>query len=135
MLNNVTIQGRITHDLEVRYTQSQKPVLSFSIACERDIKSQDGTRPTDFYDLVAWDHTADFISSYFAKGDMIIVSGRLQTRDWTDKNGTKRRSVEIIVGNAYFASSKKDRTEANVTPPAEPQFEELDEDDGEELPF
>lgn len=133
MLNNVTIQGRITKDLEMRYTQSQKPVLSFSIACERDFSGQDGDRPVDFFDVTAWNGTAEFISKWFGKGDMINLTGRLQTRDWEDRNGTKRRTVEIIIANAYFGGSKKERTEANVAPSAEPQFEELPDDD--DLPF
>ena len=131
MLNHVDLQGRIAQELNVRYTQSQKPVLSFSVACERDFSGQDGKRPVDFYDVTAWNNTAEFISKYFAKGDMIIISGRLQTRDWKDKEGNKRRTTEIVADNAYFGGSKKERkTEA-----PEQQFEELPDDADGDLPF
>lgn len=131
MLNRIVIQGRIAQELTVRYTQSQKPVLSFTIACERDFSREDGKRPVDFIDVTAWNGTAEFINKYFQKGSMIAVDGRLQIRDWTDKEGNKRRSAEINVENAYFGESK--RTSAQEAPQA-PQLEELPDDDGD-LPF
>lgn len=117
MLNHIVIYGRLTRDPELRYTQSQTPVASFSIACDRDYKPDGGERETDFVDVVAWRHTGEFVSKYFAKGDPIIVSGRLQVRDWTDKEGNKRRSAEIVAENVYFAGSKRSDSGASMTPP------------------
>lgn len=128
MLNRIIIAGRLTRDPEMRYTQSQKPVTSFTLAVDRDYAPEGRERETDFIDCVAW-KSAEFVSKYFQKGSMAIVEGRLQLRDWTDKNGVKRRSAEINVENVYFGGSKKEGTQANV----EPQFEELP-DEGE-LPF
>ena len=107
MLNHIDLYGRLTRDPELRYTQSQTAVCSFSIACERDYKPDGGERETDYVDICAWRHTAEFVSKYFAKGDPIIVSGRLQLRDWTDRDGNKRRSAEIVADNVYFAGSKR----------------------------
>lgn len=112
MLNTVTINGRITHDLELRHTSNGTEVLSFTVACERDFKDQSGNKPTDFIDVVAYRRTALFVSQYFSKGRMIIVNGKLQTRTWTDKDGNKRKAVEIIAENVYFADSKNN-TETN----------------------
>lgn len=106
MLNNITIMGRIVHTPELRYTQANVPVCSFSVACERDFK-ENGEKVTDFIDCVAWRHTAEFIQKHFSKGGMIIVNGRLQLRDWTDKNGNKRRNAEINVEAAYFGEPKR----------------------------
>lgn len=106
MLNTITISGRICNDLELRTTPTGTEVLSFTIACERDFKDQSGNKPVDFIDVVAFKHTATFVSQYFGKGRMIIVNGRLQTRTWTDKDGNKRKAVEIIADNVYFADSK-----------------------------
>ena len=106
MLNKIIVMGRLTHDPELRKTQSDTSVCSFSIACDRNFKSKDGERETDFIDCVAWRATAEFVSSYFAKGRMAVVEGRLQIRDWTDKVGGKRRSAEIIADNVYFGDSK-----------------------------
>lgn len=108
MLNTITISGRICNELEVRTTPNGTEVLSFTIACERDFKDQSGNKPVDFIDVVAFKNTAVFVSQYFAKGRMAIVNGRLQARTWEDKDGNKRKAVEIIAGNVYFADSKTD---------------------------
>lgn len=105
MLNHVTEMGRIGTDIELRRTGNGVPVASFTIAVDRDFKSG-GEKETDWFDVVAWRNTAEFIQKYFAKGRMIVVSGRLQTRSWTDKDGNKRKSVEIVADNAYFGDSK-----------------------------
>lgn len=106
MLNKIVIMGRLTRDPELRRTQSGTAVTSFSIACDRDFKSQSGEKETDFIDVVAWRNTAEFVSKYFAKGRMAVVEGRLQLRDWTDKEGNKRRSAEILASSVYFGDSK-----------------------------
>lgn len=108
MLNKIVIMGRLTRDPELRRTQSGTAVTSFSIACDRDFKSQSGEKETDFIDVVAWRNTAEFVSKYFAKGRMAVVEGRLQIRDWTDREGGKRRSAEVIADNVYFGDSKRD---------------------------
>ena len=116
MLNHITVMGRLTRDPELRRTQSGTPVASFSIACDRDYKDKaTGERPTDFLDIVAWRATGEFVSKYFSQGRMAVVSGRLQMRDWTDKEGNKRRSAEIIAENIYFGDSK---TKEDQEPPA-----------------
>ncbi len=108
MLNKIVIMGRLTRDPELRRTQSGTAVTSFSIACDRDFKSQSGEKETDFIDVVAWRGTAEFVSKYFAKGRMAVVEGRLQIRDWTDRDGGKRRSAEVVADNVYFGDSKRD---------------------------
>ena len=109
MLNHIVLMGRLTRDPELRYTQSQLPVATFSLACERDFGGRDGSeKQTDFIDIVAWRQTAEFVSKYFTKGAMAVVSGRLQLRDWTDKEGNKRRSAEVVADNVYFGDSKRD---------------------------
>ena len=108
MLNHIVLMGRLTRDPELRYTQSQIPVASFSLAVERDFGNRDGgERQTDFIDIVAWRSTAEFVSKYFTKGSMAAVSGRLQIRDWTDRKGNKRRSAEVVADNVYFGESKR----------------------------
>ncbi len=144
MLNHITLMGRLTRDPELRYTSSGTAVASFSLAVERDFVSRDGgERQTDFIDCVAWRQTGEFVSKYFAKGNMAAVSGRLQIRDWNDKDGNKRRSAEVVVDNVYFCESKKSRDSgAAPSAPAGYQeaarggsaFAELDDGDGE-LPF
>ncbi len=148
MLNHIDVMGRLVRDPELRYTQNNTPVTSFTIAVDRDFgKTEAGDRQTDFIDCVAWRSTAEYISKYFTKGRMAIVSGRLQMRDWVDKNENKRRSAEVIVDNIYFGDSRRDgeshpasssgsdRIEfgagRNADTPS--PFQEL-EDDGE-LPF
>ena len=108
MLNNVNIMGRLTRAPELRQTQSGTSVASFSLAVERDLKNQDGQKETDFFDVVAWRQTADFVSRYFQKGQLVAVNGRLQTRTWQDNNGNNRKTVEIVAERAYFAESKRD---------------------------
>ena len=108
MLNHIVIMGRLTRDPELRYTQSQLPVASFRVAVDRDYGGRDGAeRQTDFIDCVAWRSTAEFVSKYFSKGSMIVVSGRLQIREWTDKENNRRTSAEIVADNIYFGDSRR----------------------------
>lgn len=136
MLNNIVIMGRLTRDPELRYTQQNTPVVSFSVACERDRAPKGQNRETDFIECVAWRSTAEFVSKYFFKGQMAVVSGRLQMRDWTDRDGNKRKSAEIVADNVYFGESKKgERRTTDIPEDAMPgDFQELYDDDGE-LPF
>ena len=127
MLNHIIIMGRMVRNPELRYTASQTPVVSFTLAVDRDFSNGDGEKETDFIDCAAWRKTAEFISKHFAKGSMAVVAGRLQFRDWTDKEGGKRRSAEVVADNVYFGDSKK-KDDA-------PTFSELPDDDGGELPF
>lgn len=131
MLNTITICGRIVNELDMKMTVSGKEVLSFTVACERDFKNGNGEKETDFIDVVTFGNTAKFVNQYFAKGRMAIVDGRLQTRNWEDKNGNKRKSVEIVANNVYFADSKTN-AEQNTAPNFEPSFEEIGDGD---LPF
>ncbi|HIT30558.1 MAG TPA: single-stranded DNA-binding protein [Candidatus Scatomorpha stercoravium] len=106
MLNHIVLMGRLTRDPELRYTQSQIPVASFRIAVDRDFgRGED--RQTDFIDVVAWRSTGEFVNKYFHKGSMIVVSGRLQMRDWQDKDGNRRTSAEVVADNVYFGESAK----------------------------
>lgn len=114
MLNTITIMGRLTRDPELRYTPDKKPVVSFTLAVDRDYVPQNGNRQTDFIDVVAWNKTAEFVSSYFRKGSMAVASGRLQMRDWTDRDGNKRRNAEVNAENVYFGESKNSQS-GNVT--------------------
>jgi len=107
MLNHIVIMGRLTRDPDRRQTGEGTPVTSFSIACERDFKNSNGERQTDFVDCTAWRSTAEFVEKYFRKGSLAVVSGRLQIRDYTDKQGNKRKAAEIVVDNIYFGESKK----------------------------
>lgn len=119
MLNRITIMGRMTKDPELRRTESGLSVTSFTVAVDRDFSGKDGSdKETDFIDCVAWRQTADFVSKYFTKGRMIVVSGRLQIRSWTDKEGNKRRSAEVVADNVYFGDSKKDEGQ----PQSQPQY-------------
>ena len=106
MLNRIVLMGRLTRDPELRKTQSDTPVCSFSLAVDRDYKKDGEKKETDFIDIVAWRATAEFVSKFFTKGRMAVVEGRLQIRDWTDKEGNKRRSAEVIADNVYFGDSK-----------------------------
>ena len=109
MLNHITIMGRLTRDPELRRTGSGVAVASFTVAVDRDFGGRDGgEKETDFIDCVAWRQTGEFVSKYFAKGRMIVVSGRLQIRSWTDKDGNKRRTAEVVADNCYFGDSKRD---------------------------
>ena len=115
MLNHITIMGRLTRDPELRRTGSGTAVASFSVAVDRDFgKNENGERETDFIDCVAWRNTAEYISKYASKGRMVVVSGRLQIRGWTDKDGNKRRSAEVVADNVYFADSKRDSDGGNA---------------------
>ena len=108
MLNHITIMGRLTRDPELRRTGSGIAVASFTVAVDRDFGGRDGgERETDFIDCVAWRQTGEFVSKYFTKGSMIVVSGRLQIRGWTDKDGNKRRTAEVVADNVYFGESKR----------------------------
>ena len=109
MLNHITIMGRLTRDPELRRTGSGTAVASFTLAVDRDFgKNENGERETDFIDCVAWRQTGEFVSKYFTKGRMAVVSGRLQIRSWTDKEGNKRRTAEVVADNVYFGDSKRD---------------------------
>ncbi len=108
MLNHITIMGRLTRDPELRRTGTGIAVTSFTVAVDRDFGGRDGgERETDFIDCVAWRNTGEFVSKYFTKGSMIVVSGRLQIRGWTDKEGNKRRTAEVVADNVYFGESKR----------------------------
>ena len=108
MLNHITIMGRLTRDPELRRTGSGTAVANFTVAVDRDFSSQSGEKETDFIDCVAWRQTGEFVSKYFQKGTMAVVSGRLQIRGWTDKDGNKRKTAEVVADNVYFGSSKKE---------------------------
>jgi single-strand DNA-binding protein len=145
MLNSCIIMGRMVRDPELRRTASGVAVASFTLAVDRDFTGKDSEKETDFIDCVAWRGTGEFVSKYFTKGRMACVSGRLQLRDWTDKDGNKRRAAEVVADNVYFADSKN-ATENGSTgatayaptqytaAPAAGSFEVIDEDDGQ-LPF
>lgn len=151
MLNRIILMGRLTRDPELRHTQTGTPVASFSLAVDRDFKDKtNGEKSTDFIDIVAWRQTAEFVSRFFTKGRMAVVEGRLQIRDWTDKDGGKRRSAEIVADNVYFGDSKRDGAgdfggaPASYSAPmggrnaapmgGQSDFAEIGEEDGE-LPF
>ena len=141
MLNHITIMGRLTRDPELRNTANGVSCANFTLAVDRDFAAQGAERETDFIDVVAWRSTADFVSKYFSKGRMAVVSGRLQIRNWTDKEGNKRRTAEVIAENVYFADSKKE-SNGGYTAPTIPElptapaqdFEMMTGDDSE-LPF
>lgn len=165
MLNKIIIMGRLGKDPELRRTQQGTPVASFSLAVDRDFKDKgSGERVTDWIDVVAWRNTAEFVSKYFTKGRMAVVEGRLQVRDWTDREGNKRRSAEVVADNIYFGDSKKDGNSGgypqgsyqqpgygggysggyggppNQGPPGYPSsdyggFQEMGEEDDGDLPF
>ena len=149
MLNHITIMGRLVRDPELRRTGSGIAVASFTVAVDRDFGGRDGgERETDFIDCVAWRQTGEFVSKYFTKGRMIVVSGRLQIRSWTDKDGNKRRTAEVVADNCYFGDSKRDSDGGNAynapapsyggynAPAAAPasDFAMLEDDDAQ-LPF
>ena len=148
-MNQIVIMGRLTRDPELRHTQNGTPVTSFTLAVDRRYTPKDGSeKQTDFIDVVAWQNLGEFVSKYFVKGQMAAVSGRLQIRDWTDKDNNKRKSAEVVADNVYFTESKKSRDAAAgvrtevkddygagyATPVESSDFEELDMDDGD-LPF
>ena len=142
MLNKIIIMGRLTIDPELRRTGSGTAVTSFSLACDRDFKSQSGDKETDFIEAVAWKNTAEFVSKYFSKGRMAVVEGRLQIRDWTDKDGGKHRSAEVVADNVYFADSKRSESNDNqkenfnaLSGRVSDDFVPALNDDTSELPF
>ena len=151
MLNHIVIMGRLARDPELRHTQAGIPVASFTLAVDRDFKDKTtGERATDWIDVVAWRSTGEFVSRYFAKGRMAVVDGRLQIREWTDKEGNKRRSAEVVADNVYFGDSKRDGPAGDYgapppygmpasqggapAPVGGSEFDDLGDGDGE-LPF
>lgn len=141
MLNQIIIMGRLTRDPELRHTQTGTAVAFFTLAVDRDFKDKStGERSTDFIDVVAWRNTAEFVSLYFTKGRMAVVEGRLQTSSWTDKNGNRRDSLQVVADNVYFGDSQKQEGSSapeqsyRQEPPQEQNFDELDGDQTE-LPF
>lgn len=138
MLNHIDIMGRLVRDPELRNTNNGTSVASFTLAVDRDFSGKDGgEKETDFVDIVAWRSTAEFVRKYFAKGRMAVVSGRLQMRKWTDKEGHKRVTAEIVADNVYFGDSKKDASGSTDTAPSvnEPSNYVVVEDDDIECPF
>ena len=135
MLNHIVLMGRLTRDPELRHTGKRPPVASFSLAVDRDYKGQSGEKETDFVDIVAWRSTADFVNKFFTKGRMAVVEGRLQLRDWTDKDGGKRRSAEVVAEHVYFGDSKRSESDTASAPPASGDFREIPEDEEGDLPF
>ena len=152
MLNHIVLMGRLTRDPELRRTGSGVAVASFTLAVDRDFAAQGAEKETDFVDIVAWRNTAEFVSRFFTKGRMAVVSGRLQIRNWTDKEGNKRRSAEVVADNVYFGDSKRDGAASggfDQTPsyPQAPAYQapaapapsasgfSMLEDDDSELPF
>lgn len=150
MLNKIFIMGRLTRDPELRRTQNGTAVAGFALAVDRDYKNADGTKETDFIEVVAWRSRAEFVSKYFTNGRMAIVEGRLQSRDWTDKDGNKRRNAEVVADNVYFGDSKKEGDSSGGSyggssgghkaagkavdvEPGEGEFAEIE--DEEDLPF
>ena len=134
MLNKIILMGRLTRDPELRKTGNGTAVTSFTLAVDRDYKPQDGERETDFIDIVAWRGTGEFVSKYFTKGRMAVVEGRLQVRDWKDKDGAKRRSTEVIADSVYFGDSKK-VSESDTTAEPSGEIRELPDEEKGELPF
>ena len=137
MLNHITIMGRLTRDPELRRTGSGIAVASFTVAVDRDFSGRDsGEKETDFIDCVAWRQAGEFVSKYFTKGRMIVVSGRLQVRNWKDKDGNNRRSTEVVADSCYFGDSKRDASAPQYATANTPEsdFAVLDDDDAT-LPF
>lgn len=131
MLNRIVIMGRLVRDPELRRTGNGTAVAAMTLAVDRDYKSQSGE--TDFIDVVAWRSTAEFVSKYFTKGRMAVVEGRLQIRDWPDKDGGRRRSAEVVADSVYFGDSKRTVSDSDTPPSGE--FQELPEEAKGELPF
>lgn len=139
MLNHIVTMGRLVRDPELRHTQSGIPVTSFTIACDRDYKDANGDKATDFIDVVAWRNTADFVSRYFTKGRMAVIDGRLQLRDWTDREGNRRRSAEILANIVNFGDSRPQQQSQTAPAPvgvyAGGGYSAEDLDANGELPF
>lgn len=136
MLNHLVLQGRLGSDVELRTTPSGVEVATVNLAVDRDVKDKDGSRKTDWITVVAWRQRAIFLSRYFTKGRMAVVEGRLQIRDYTDRNGNKRTAAEVVADNVYFGDSKRDADGGGYAAPQQPGdgFAELEDDDGD-LPF
>lgn len=139
MLNHITIMGRLTRDPELRRTNTGKAVTKFTLAVDRDYAEKGAERETDFIECVAWRWTAEFVDKYFGRGQMAVVSGRLQIRDWEDKGGNRRRSAEVVADNVYFGEQKRDAG-ANGAPsygvkPAPASVFAMLEDEDSQLPF
>lgn len=137
MLNKIILMGRLTRDPELRHTNTGTAVASFALACDRDFKNQNGDKETDFIEVVVWRNTAEFVSRYFTKGRMAIVEGRLQVKSYTDKDGNKRNTTEVVADQVYFGDSKKEEGKATA---AEQEamyagFAELSAEDSGSLPF
>ena len=137
MLNKIIIMGRLVRAPELRRTQSGTAVASFRLAVDRDYKAEDGSKQADFFDVVAWRNTAEFVSKYFAKGRMAVVDGGLQSRPWTDKDGNKRVSIEIVADSVYFGDSKRSELDAAGGPPPgwDQEPRELPDEEKGDLPF
>ena len=140
MLNEIKVMGRLTKDPELRQTPNGTAVAGFTLAVDRDYRDQQGNRPTDFFDIVCWKGTAELAGKYLTKGRLIVVSGRLETRDYNDKNGNKRRAYEIICQNFYFGDSAKGQQSKQHSPqqePAQPQYKQPTAFDnlGTQVPF
>ena len=133
MLNNIVLMGRLVRDPELRRTGSGTAVASLTLAVDRDYKSQSGEKETDFIDIVAWRSTAEFVCKYFTKGRMAVVEGRLQVRDWTDRDGNKRRSYEVLADTVYFGDSKRAVSDSDTRQAGE--ITEIPEGEEGELPF
>lgn len=140
MLNNIIVMGRLTRDPELKKTPNGISVTTLTLAVERDRKNENGEKDTDFIDAVLWRNSAEFAEKYFSKGKMAVVSGRLQTRKWTDKEGNKRTSYEIAADNIYFADSKSERSNTEsytptTAPAASDDFTSVDFADDSDIPF
>lgn len=143
MLNHITLMGRLTHTPELKHTASGTAYVNCSLAVERDFKDKSsGEKVTDFIDILAWSHTAEFVCNYFAKGRMMVVSGRIQTDSYTDKNGNKRKSVKVVADNVYFGDSKRNgdngdnaTTESGSSDNAYAADYNAITDDDDDLPF
>lgn len=135
MLNAITIAGRLTKTPETRYTRTNIPVASWTVACQRDYAGAEGGQPkTDFIMCEAWRGTAEFVGKYFGTGDMIIVQGRLQVEEWTDNEGKRRVTNKVVAEHVYFGSSKRGNSLNNNADISAADFEDLDDND-EALPF
>lgn len=145
MLNHIVVMGRLGKDPKLRHTQTGTPVATFTLAIDRDFKDKNtGERATDWIPVVAWRSTGEFAAKYLSKGRMAVVDGRLQMREWTDKDGNRRTTAEVVADSVYFGDSKRDGDSANTsrdyqapdygTPPGQDQFQDLADDDGD-LPF
>lgn len=134
MLNHITLMGRLTAAPDVRTTQSNISVTRFTLAVERDYKDKDNNKQTDFIDCVAWRSTADFVGRYFSKGQLVCVSGSLQTRSYEDKDGNKRKAFEVQTENVYFCE-KKEKIDTYIPPTSEPSDEDFTPMPDDDLPF